>query len=92
MLFVLIETLWNVKAYCKEHDCQTGNCINRNIVECKDFRHDINPQDVAVLIETLWNVKMLSQQFYRNGYIVLIETLWNVKLLPRQTIQQKCWY
>ena len=34
---VLIETLWNVKAVLLQH-VQNSMCINRNIVECKEFR------------------------------------------------------
>ena len=50
--------------------------INRNIVECKDFRNISVCQLIFVLIETLWNVKMDINE----GIIcVLIETLWNVK-------------
>ena len=33
---VLIETLWNVKDDAQTIDLSSGNCINRNIVECKD--------------------------------------------------------
>ena len=34
---VLIETLWNVKAYANRIYKRYGLGINRNIVECKEF-------------------------------------------------------
>ena len=57
LLFVLIETLWNVK-----HKKDTGIPgaslrINRNIVECKDQCSLLPWLRMKVLIETLWNVK-----------------------------------
>ena len=54
---VLIETLWNVKSYSAYCSCYDKNCINRNIVECKDkWKHRLW-ECKCVLIETLWNVK-----------------------------------
>ena len=53
--------------------------INRNIVECKDFRNISVCQLIFVLIETLWNVKMDINEANFIPTAVLIETLWNVK-------------
>ena len=54
---VLIETLWNVKQ-TKEMERYYAQCINRNIVECKDkFKIMSDDGGIQVLIETLWNVK-----------------------------------
>ena len=57
LAFVLIETLWNVKQ-TKEMERYYAQCINRNIVECKDkFKIMSDDGGIQVLIETLWNVK-----------------------------------
>ena len=58
-VYVLIETLWNVKTNIKELIplCRMG--INRNIVECKATYADYLSMRINVLIETLWNVKSI---------------------------------
>ena len=58
--------------------------INRNIVECKDFRNISVCQLIFVLIETLWNVKMDINEANFIPTAVLIETLWNVKTGTRK--------
>ena len=55
---VLIETYWNVKLRGAYTNVLTDSCINRNILECKDFRNEQRTVDgIRVLIETYWNVK-----------------------------------
>ena len=56
-VFVLIETLWNVKH--KKKTCETpAPGINRNIMECKvSIANLTSLYCEVVLIETLWNVK-----------------------------------
>ena len=62
MGIVLIETLWNVKEYYPVSESGEGDCINRNIVECKvTFCTEQNTVS-AVLIETLWNVKIVPNR------------------------------
>ena len=53
--------------------------INRNIVECKDFRNISVCQLIFVLIETLWNVKMDINEANFIPTAVLIETLCKVE-------------
>ena len=43
--------------------------INRNIVECKDFRNISVCQLIFVLIETLWNVKTFFWKTLRELYV-----------------------
>ena len=78
--------------------------INRNIVECKDFRNISVCQLIFVLIETLWNVKMDINEANFIPTAVLIETLWNVKSvnplccfislrrINRNIVECKVWY
>ena len=55
-IYVLIETLWNVKEEAIQAvEGYAG--INRNIVECKGKKKKEGVSSWYVLIETLWNVK-----------------------------------
>ena len=57
---VLIETSWNVKVFIDIEDKCQENCINRNIVECKESFPEGDLIPISVLIETSWNVKQTS--------------------------------
>ena len=57
---VLIETSWNVKVFLDIEDKCQENCINRNIVECKESFPEGDLIPISVLIETSWNVKQTS--------------------------------
>ena len=57
LVFVLIETLWNVKIFKSLYIISFPR-INRNIVECKVASSSNNTAKMLVLIETLWNVKI----------------------------------
>ena len=61
-----------------EDKCQE-NCINRNIVECKESFPEGDLIPISVLIETSWNVKKYIVIHNTDNYAVLIETSWNVK-------------
>ena len=54
-------------------------CINRNILECKDFPVTNAQAANVVLIETYWNVKTDVPSVLPDAARVLIETYWNVK-------------
>ena len=76
---VLIETLWNVKI---EAGCFTycpDNSINRNIVECKEYRKFSRKYSNNGINRNIVECKELVSQTVTYGGIVLIETLWNVK-------------
>ena len=58
--FVLIETQWNVKKDVVDAMQKTRQCINRNIVECKEIpEKPFSTGMPGVLIETQWNVKQI---------------------------------
>ena len=61
---VLIETSWNVKERAEGCTPENLSCINRNIVECKDFRVCVPSKQFSVLIETSWNVKEYFYQLF----------------------------
>ena len=71
--------MWNVKVRCAWTLFRLANCINRNIVECKEIHAYLKLQTSYVLIETLWNVKRANISDIMAWNEVLIETLWNVK-------------
>ena len=61
---VLIETSWNVKVFLDIEDKCQENCINRNIVECKESFPEGDLIPISVLIETSWNVKCECISFF----------------------------
>ena len=104
MVFVLIETLWNVKNVTLPALTPAAFGINRNIVECKVVPHTPIMTPSTVLIETLWNVKLSAILDSSSSILVLIETLWNVKFffcllvsdsgyrINRNIVECKVWF
>ena len=76
---VLIETYWNVKYTAPDSASTLPLCINRNILECKDYCFLSTLFRALVLIETYWNVKFSGTAESYIHSCVLIETYWNVK-------------
>ena len=77
---VLIETYWNVKYTAPDSASTLPLCINRNILECKDYCFLSTLFRALVLIETYWNVKFSGTAESYIHSCVLIETYWNVKV------------
>ena len=78
LLFVLIETLWNVKIFCTSLiSCFPS--INRNIVECKE--HTLSGLYCLALCinRNIVECKVIYPLPVNLHKLVLIETLWNVK-------------
>ena len=56
-------------------------CINRNIVECKDNKVDLNDPAYAGINRNIVECKVFCKIIQKPWKKVLIETLWNVKIM-----------
>ena len=78
-IFVLIETLWNVKSADRSLHIGSFRVLIETLWNVKNDAVGILKKEIEVLIETLWNVKISFRTILREFDPVLIETLWNVK-------------
>ena len=76
---VLIETYWNVKRDVVDAMQKTRQCINRNILECKEWIQEDKTNVDRSINRNILECKVRWQDEFNQVYEVLIETYWNVK-------------
>ena len=76
---VLIETLWNVKSTRTVVSVRMDQCINRNIVECKEYFCFCVCGSCCGINRNIVECKEPLKLIFDALILVLIETLWNVK-------------
>ena len=78
-MWVLIETLWNVKYISAAEYLRNVVRINRNIVECKGICQWVATSSTNSINRNIVECKERCVRVVLYAGPVLIETLWNVK-------------